>query len=440
MAGGPAYPGPLATREPGGNNVVMPLPPTGDPISPVIELLTRGDGWLRASFTPARGTAPWDRTTASPVALRGRTAVKLVTRNGKAESTRTVELGDWPSRLAELTGTGAMNLDVLAPEFEWHARRTRGGRWLVSKGRPSIERTASPSAPARHDRPKRQALAEDNERVRELFIATGLFSKNGVLLGDAAGKFRQVQHYLDLLRPLAVWDAPQPVKVVDAGCGKAYLSLALYLWAELRRTPIELTGIDTNAGVIASVQETAERLGYSRTRFEACPIIDHAASGARTDLLVSLHACDTATDEALAAGVRMGAQAIVLAPCCHKELAGQVEANLKSGALPAGDTWAAVNGSGLLRHRMVEIVTDALRAAALEALGYEVDVIDWVASEATARNVMIRAELTGHRDGGRSHAEALGRYRALAGAWGVAPALERLLGPAWPPAGAAGTR
>lgn len=419
---------------------MMPLPPTTDPINPVIELLTRGDGWLRASFTPARGTAPWDRTTASPVAVRGRTAVKLVTRNGKAESTRTVELGEWPSRLAELTGTGAMNLDVLAPEFEWHARRTRRGRWLVSKGRPSIERTASPPSPAPHDRPRRQALSEDNERVRELFIATGLFSKNGVLLGDAAGKFRQVQHYLDLLRPLALWEAPQPIKVVDAGCGKAYLSLALYLWAELRRTPIELTGIDTNAGLIASVQDTAERLGYGRTRFEARPIIDYAGSGSGTDLLVSLHACDTATDEALAAGVRMGAQAIVLAPCCHKELAAQVETNLKSGALPARDTWAAVNGSGLLRHRLAEIVTDALRAAALEALGYEVDIIDWVSPEATARNLLIRAERAEHRDGGRRQAEALERYRALAAYWNVEPALERLLGPAWPPASASGMR
>ncbi|MBE0611363.1 MAG: methyltransferase, partial [Dehalococcoidia bacterium] len=223
-------------------------PDTGDPIAPILEFLTKeaeSGGWRRCSITPARGSAPWDRLVALPVRLGRGPAIKLVTRSGKKETTATVAIADWPDRLMQLIGTGAVNLNVIAPEFEWHARRTRDGKWLVSKGRPSLERE-QPEQLAPHDRLRGRALSETNPQVQALFIETGLYGKSGVLLGDAAAKHRQVQHYLELLRPMQLWQRGQAVRVVDAGCGKAYLSLALYLWGELRRTPIELIGIEAN--------------------------------------------------------------------------------------------------------------------------------------------------------------------------------------------------
>ncbi len=418
---------------------VMPQrPDTGDPIAPVLDLLTSGaasGGWLRCTITPARGSAPWDRLVARPVRLSRGPAIKLVTRSAKQETTATIAIEDWPLRLPQLIGSGAVNLTVAAPGFEWHARRTRGGKWLVSKGRPSLEREPAPEL-ATHDRLRGRALAESNPRVQALFIETGLYSKSGVLLGEAAGKHRQVQHYLELLRPMQAWQRGQPVKVVDAGCGKAYLSLALYLWGELRRTPVDLVGVDASEEIIAGVAESARRLGYERATFRAQTIREFAAEWHEpVDLLVSLHACDTATDEALAAGVRLGAGAIVLAPCCHREIDDQVAANQKAGALPAGERWAATLASGLLRHRLADIITDSLRAAALEALGYRVDVVEFVSPEATARNLMLRAERRDPPDE-RLAARGLERYRALAAEWNVRPALEALLGDRWPPRGA----
>jgi SAM-dependent methyltransferase len=418
---------------------VMPQrPDTGDPIVPVLDLLTSGaasGGWLRCTITPARGSAPWDRLVAHPVRLGRGPAIKLVTRSGKKETTAMVAIADWPDRLMQLVGAGAVNLNVIAPDFEWHARRTRDGKWLVSKGRPSLEREP-PAELTGHDRPRGRALAGNNPRVQALFIETGLYSKNGVLLGDAVAKHRQVQHYLELLRPLQAWQRGQAVRVVDAGCGKAYLSLALYLWGELRRTPIELIGIEANPEIVAAVETSAKRLGYERATFRAQPIREFVGQWDEPiDLLVSLHACDTATDEALAAGVRLGAEAIVLVPCCHQELAAQIEANQKAGTLPAAETWAAVLSSGLQRHRLADIVTDSLRAAALESLGYHVDVVEFVSPEATARNLMLRAERRDPPDG-RLAARGLERYRALATEWNVRPALEELLGDRWPPKGA----
>lgn len=421
----------------------MPQLNDRETIAPVIELLTKDverGNWRQATITPARGTAPYQRVTAIPVRTERRgPAIKLITREEKRETTAMVALEEWPARLELLLGGSALNLDVIARDVEWHARLTRGGRWLLSKGRPSMSRDdadaeAEPEL-APHDRRRSHPLDPDNADVQALFIETGLFGKKGRLLGEAADKYRQVQHYLELLRPLTIWQTDRPVRVVDAGCGKAYLSLALYLWATQQGKQIELTGVDANAEIVGPVSESAKRLGYDRARFETRSIADFADQRQQPfDLLVSLHACDTATDEALAAGVRLGAKAIVLVPCCHHELTEQVERARKAGQLPAEATWEATLGPGLLRHRLADVVTDSLRGVALEALGYRVDIAEFVSPDVTARNLMIRAQKRSSGPGAeRAARDAYRQYRSLALEWSVSPSMERLLGEHWPP-------
>ncbi len=218
---------------------------------------------------------------------------------------------------------------------------------------------------------------------------------------------------------------------MDAGCGKAYLSLALALWAESGGATVSLDAVDASLDVVETVARSAMNAGVADVRTHAVSIAEFVEGRAeKTDLLVSLHACDTATDEALAAGVRLDARAIVLVPCCHQELVTQISDNSAAGTLAGSDTWGAVLRSGLLKHRLADIVTDALRASALESLGYRVDVIEFVSPEATARNLMIRAEKRGRPDI-RATRRGRERYQALASEWGVHPALERLLGDLW---------
>ena len=420
----------------------MPESNASRTIAPVIELLTSGAAsgeWSRATVTPARGSAPYQRVTAIPVRTeRSGPAIKLITRDARRETTSVVSLEEWPARLDELLGGSALNLDVIARDHEWHARLTRGGRWLLSKGRRSTPRPDTddeePELPP-HDRKRSHPLDPDDPQVQQLFIETGLFGKKGTLLGEAAAKYRQVQHYLELLRPLTAWQGDGPVGVVDAGCGKAYLSLALYLWAKQQGKSIELTGVDANAEIVGPVAESARRLGYEGARFETESIADFAEKRKEpVDLLVSLHACDTATDEALAAGVRLEAKAIVLVPCCHHELTAQIERARKANQLPAEGTWQAALGPGLLRHRLAGVVTDSLRGAALEALGYRVDIAEFVSPEVTARNLMIRAQKRASGPGAERAAKtAYRQYRSLALEWSVAPSMERLLGEHWPP-------
>jgi SAM-dependent methyltransferase len=418
---------------------VTERPPVPEPLLRLLRDEAATGAWLKGVFShPA--SAGWEKVVAEPVALARGLAVKLTLTTAGRLRTDTVNVSDWPDRLAELLGDGPAHINVLGRSNDWHARFSKSGRWLTSRGKPSLgERDASAPLPA-HDRRPQHPLPVSDPAVRRLFIETGLYSLNGQLRGEAAGKYRQVQHYIELLRPLTLWDADytreRPLRILDAGCGKAYLSLALYQYAILRGIPVRMLGIDADPGVVATVERIATRLGYEGARFQATTIAEATAVAEPVDLLVSLHACDTATDEALAAGVTLRAQAIVLAPCCHNELFAQIETNRRSGALPAAERWAATLESGLLLHRQAELLTDSLRAAALEALGYHVDVTEFVSPEDSARNVMIRAErrLAGHGNEAEA-ARAFAAYRALAGEWNVKPALETLLATRWPPPG-----
>jgi SAM-dependent methyltransferase len=339
-----------------------------------------GDGWRKLVV---------DGVSATPVDLRRGPAVKLV----DGSRTETVERGDWPTRLDAML-VDAKNVHLLSPDGDLHARRTKKGKWLVASGRPSSDAAVAET----HDRTPQRALPADHP----LFRATKI----------SRDKERQVQHYVELLRPLPLWER-DTIRVVDAGCGKAYMSLALVAYGREAGTRVELVGLDTNPNVIETVREIAAALGYDEARFEATTIDAYEHDGP-IDLLVSLHACDTATDEAIAAGVRLGAETIVVAPCCHHELAAQIARREKDGLLR----------HGLLLGRQADLVTDALRAAALEAIGYRVDVIEFISAEHTAKNVMLRAF---RAPSAAREARARSEYVELRDRFGVDPAIERLL-------------
>jgi hypothetical protein len=339
-----------------------------------------GEGWRKLVV---------DGVTATPVSLRRGPAVKVV----DGARTETLPREAWPARLDALLEP-ARNVHLLTPDGDVHARRSKKGRWLVSRGKPSSDAAAT----AEHDRERLHALPAGHP----LFKATKI----------GRDKERQVQHYIELLRTLPIWERER-VRVVDAGCGKAYMSLALVAYGRQVGTRVELVGLDTNPQVIETVQEIAGALGYDEARFEATTI-EAYESDQPIDLLVSLHACDTATDEAIAAGVRLGAESIVVAPCCHHELAAQIARRDKDALLR----------HGLLLGRQADLITDALRAAALEMLGYRVEVMEFVSAEHTAKNVMLRAQ---RASSASRVARATAEYTQLRDAWGVDPAVGRLL-------------
>jgi hypothetical protein len=170
-----------------------------------------------------------------------------------------------------------------------------------------------------------------------------------------------------------------PLKVVDFGCGKSYLTFALHhLVTNVHQRKVQIVGLDRKADVVRHCREIANRLGCQGLEFREGDLWNHQEEAIH--LAVSLHACDTATDEAIAKAVAWKADAILAVPCCQHEVA----------ALLSKSVWPVVQEHGILKDRMAAIITDALRAQALEALGYKTQVIEFIDMEHTAKNVLIR--------------------------------------------------
>ena len=299
-----------------------------------------------------------------------------------------------------------------------HLRTTKKGHVLLQKvrgGGAAADAGRSPAAGGApgHDREKDYPLARFDSA--KLLLALGFTTADGAMKPSMHAKYRQVNQFLSILDATLDELPPRkdpeaPLVLVDCGCGKAYLSFGAKAYLEATRgVPVRLEGVNRNEKVVAFCRRTAEALGYAETAtFAACDIAKFKPSAA-PDVVLSLHACDTATDEALAFGVERGARAIVSAPCCQHELQKTLDANLRPHR--------AVLRNGILRERLADILTDAFRAQILRVMGYRASVVEFVAPEATARNVLIRAVRVSRPGTGT----ALADYEDLRSAWGVTP-------------------
>lgn len=220
---------------------------------------------------------------------------------------------------------------------------------------------------------------ESTELLKELHILT----KTGDLNADSNRKLKQVNHLVGLLMP-AVEDVLArfgTATLVDCGAGKSYLAFILYEVFLKSKEKGEILSIESRPELTTAATERARRLGFDRLSFQTAAI-DAAVVPERVHLVTALHACDTATDDAIRRGVELGAKLILVAPCCHKELRPQ---------LGKPEPLAAVLRHGVMEERMAEWVTDGLRALFLEWAGYRTKVFEFVASEHTPKNLMIAA-------------------------------------------------
>jgi hypothetical protein len=204
--------------------------------------------------------------------------------------------------------------------------------------------------------------------------------------------------------------------VVDLGCGNAYLTFAAHAWLN-EQLPVRLVGVDVKEQSRRHNTELAEELGLAgEIAFVAAGIRDVTLKE-RPDVVLALHACDTATDDALLRAVDWGADLVLAAPCCHHDISAQ----LRRAPAPAGH--AAMTRDGILRERLADTLTDALRASILRLVGYRVEVVEFVDSKHTPRNTLVRAV----RTGAEPQAKAREEYDTLTSTWGLRPALAELL-------------
>lgn len=230
-----------------------------------------------------------------------------------------------------------------------------------------------------HNRTK-QYLLQEGEPA-DFLVELGVQTPDGRVVKAKYDKFRQINRYLEFIRDvLDKLPSDRTVRIVDFGCGKSYLTFAMYYYLRRQGMDIQVTGLDLKADVIARCNELAGKLQYNGLHFQAGDI-SHYQETDTVDMVVSLHACDKATDYALEKAVKWGARVILAVPCCQHELNGQIRCGILKPVLKYG----------LIRERMAALITDALRAELLEKNGYDTQILEFIDMEHTPKNLMIRA-------------------------------------------------
>ena len=286
---------------------------------------------------------------------------------------------------------------------------------LVSKkGKVTVKKKlrARKKAPAEtdHNRKKHYILEEG---IPVPFLQDlGVMTAEGKIVRTKFDKFRQINRFLEFIQDvLPKLSREREIRILDFGCGKSYLTFAMYYYLhELQGLDVRILGLDLKEDVIRACNQLSQRYGYEKLRFLEGNIADYTGAD-EVDMVVTLHACDTATDFALAKAVGWKAKVILSVPCCQHELNGQMENELLRPILQYG----------LIKERLAALVTDGLRAQYLEREGYDVQVLEFIDMEHTPKNILLRAVRTGRK--GENGAE----IRACEEFFHVSPTLGKLL-------------
>ena len=261
-----------------------------------------------------------------------------------------------------------------------------------------------------HNRKKKYIL-EEGIPVPFL-IDLGVMTQNGNIVNAHYDKFRQINRFLEYIEDiLPSLPTGRELRILDFGCGKSYLTFAIYYYLKvLKGYPVRITGLDLKKDVIRHCNELAVKYGYDKLEF-LCGDIAYYDGCSQVDMVVTLHACDTATDYALAKAVGWGAKVILSVPCCQHELNKQMKNDLLSPVLHYG----------ILKERMAALMTDGLRAQILEANGYRTQILEFIDMAHPPKNLLIRAVYNGHC------ADNKAQINELLAAFDVNPTLYRLL-------------
>ena len=338
--------------------------------------------FIRAVISNPREKGGIVKVKIRPLELKGQLAFQFESFTAKQAFHKNL---DRDAAVQELSGC--------AGEFRQMQIETADAEYTVlisKKGKATIKRKQrrekAQAADLSHNRQKRYILEEGKfvPFLRDL----GVMTEDGKIVRSRTDKFRQINRFLEFIEDiLPQLDRDRELTILDFGCGKSYLTFAMYYYLhELKGYDIRIVGLDLKEDVIRHCSRLAEQYGYDKLTFLTGDIADYDGVD-QVDMVVTLHACDTATDYALAKAVGWNAKVILSVPCCQHELNAQFSAGGGSG----DGLLAPVMDYGLLRERFAALVTDGLRAKYLERAGYETQVLEFIDMEHTPKNILLRA-------------------------------------------------
>jgi SAM-dependent methyltransferase len=372
----------------------------------------RDGSFVKLTLGKPRGTDPTLRSLqVRPVTLRGAPHLSFVWRHERQDITKNHAPEDAITELAALIGG-----DFHSAHLFTTARMAQLEFNKKSEPRLTYGPAAAEKADGGHDRAKQRLLTDASQAWLEKL---GVTTATGSVREGLADKHRQIHKFTEILSHLAI-DAAlptnRPLEIADMGCGKGYLTFATHDYFNLvARRAAHVRGIETREELVTLCNRIARETGRENLNYVQGTI--ESAKLPALDVLIALHACDTATDDALAKGVQAGAALLVVSPCCQKELRPQ---------LTAAPVLAPALRHGIFQERHAEFATDALRALLLEWAGYDTKVFEFISTEHTAKNLMIAA--TKHNRPARTEVAAL-KVREFAAFYGIkTQALARQLG------------
>ena len=355
---------------------------------------------------------PCERIDIRPVQIKNQLHLQVIENDGRQSTAKNYLPTNFDSN--DLLRSGYANILVEQTSGSLSIRISKKGEALVTRTKGINEQLLS------HDRNKNRLLNPNDP----FLIEVGISDSKGVIKPSKSDKYMQVEEFLRILAPTLknAIEAGQihkptrdkPLTITDLGCGHAYLTFGAHQYLQAEAIPVSVIGIDIRPKSRDRNIAIAEKLGIEKSiAFRAEEISETTVT--KTDVAIALHACDTATDDAIAWAVQSDAKLLFIAPCCHHDLQSQLS------EIP--EPWSMLTKHGLMKERISDLITDALRAQILRLLGYRVDVIEFIGGEHTPRNLMIRAVKTG----AKPDAHDVARYKEMITMWRVKPALaERL--------------
>ena len=348
-----------------------------------------------------------------PVEIKGSLVIQVSHSDGRQMTTKNYPVAQAP--FSELITAGYANILLETTTEALSLRITKKGEPLLHRESGAREQVLS------HDRSKSRLLDSSDP----FLIAVGISDAKGNIKPSKSDKYKQVEEFLRLLTPTltAAISAGQihtptesePLTIVDLGCGHAYLTFAAHQYLRAQGIPVKVIGIDIRTQARDRNNQIAKDLGIESTiEFRAEEISDTKLESA--DVAIALHACDTATDDAIAWAVKSNAGLILVAPCCQHDL----QSKLKEIPEP----WSLVTKHGILKERLADILTDSIRAQILKLLGYRTDVIEFIGGEHTPKNLLIR----GVKTEAKPEQIEIVRYQEMLKELRVVPALAARLG------------
>ena len=356
---------------------------------------------------------PAERIDIRPVLIKEKLMLQVASNDGRAVTTKNIDFDG--TAISTLLEGGFANILVESTDLAISIRVTKKGEAQIHYEK--VNKTQDLA----HDRKKERLLDPSDPYL----IEVGISDSHGQVKPSRQDKYRQVEEFLRILVPAleSAISAGQikgpaiesPLEIVDLGCGNAYLTFATHQYLMSKGIPIHVTGIDLREQARERNSQIAKKLGIEKTiEFKAEEIA--RVGGSDVDIAIALHACDTATDDAITWAVKSKAELILVAPCCQHDL----QSKLKE--LP--EPWPLVTKHGILKERLADILTDSIRAQILRLLGYRTDVIEFIGGEHTPKNLMIR----GVKTDAKPEKIEIVRYQEMVNQLGIPPALAERLG------------